>query len=378
MTPSARAAPRTKVVLPEPSSPETVTTSPGTSARASRAATASVSSGDAGRDGARRAQRVEHAADQPPASTPSIPRRHARRGSATLQRARTHRRAPDRRGAGLGRRGRHATRGRRARRRERGSATGRLRRAGRRADARTRSNPASAHPSPTMRRIARSLQRQRLDAGDDVDGRLRREPTYGRAADVLDSDGAKRVNDPRAPRPRTAAATRRRIRRDGRLSILGLHGCSPDPNSRRQRRRRAAAGHRRASLPCPPSPSSRTFHRFRARCLTPSTDARDSVLPKRDCDAHTPCANVRCGQALKDRAGTGRLEPAPAISASRRGRAVPAASGGCGSAGAIAWSGRRRRRGRAARSARGSARSPPRASAASAACRARLPGWKIG
>src|SRR5215208_6261121 len=42
-TPSARHAPRTNVVLPAPSSPETSTTSPGCSAAASSAARASVS-----------------------------------------------------------------------------------------------------------------------------------------------------------------------------------------------------------------------------------------------------------------------------------------------------------------------------------------------
>ena len=47
VTPSARQAPRTKVVLPLPSSPETVTTSPARSSRASAAATASVSAGEA-------------------------------------------------------------------------------------------------------------------------------------------------------------------------------------------------------------------------------------------------------------------------------------------------------------------------------------------
>src|ERR687891_2912682 len=46
-TPRARAAPRTKVVLPAPSSPETRTTSPGCRRRASCAASASVSAGDA-------------------------------------------------------------------------------------------------------------------------------------------------------------------------------------------------------------------------------------------------------------------------------------------------------------------------------------------
>src|SRR5919109_3150259 len=45
-TPSARAAPRTNVVLPAPSSPDTVTTSPGASSRARAAAIASVSSGE--------------------------------------------------------------------------------------------------------------------------------------------------------------------------------------------------------------------------------------------------------------------------------------------------------------------------------------------
>src|SRR5881392_1276527 len=45
-TPSARAAPRTKVVLPAPSSPETRTTSPGRRLAASRAARASVSAAD--------------------------------------------------------------------------------------------------------------------------------------------------------------------------------------------------------------------------------------------------------------------------------------------------------------------------------------------
>src|SRR5204862_7347807 len=44
--PSARHAPRTKVVLPEPSSPETVTTSPGRSSAASFAAIRSVSSAE--------------------------------------------------------------------------------------------------------------------------------------------------------------------------------------------------------------------------------------------------------------------------------------------------------------------------------------------
>src|SRR6266540_897814 len=46
-TPSARAAPRTNVVLPAPSSPETVITSPDTSSAASAAAMRSVSSGEA-------------------------------------------------------------------------------------------------------------------------------------------------------------------------------------------------------------------------------------------------------------------------------------------------------------------------------------------
>src|SRR5689334_25408668 len=44
-TPSARAAPRTKVVLPAPSSPETRTTSPGERRSASFAPAASVSAG---------------------------------------------------------------------------------------------------------------------------------------------------------------------------------------------------------------------------------------------------------------------------------------------------------------------------------------------
>src|SRR5215831_20366430 len=47
VTPSARAAPRTKVVFPAPSSPATATTSPGRSRAARRAATAPVSSGEA-------------------------------------------------------------------------------------------------------------------------------------------------------------------------------------------------------------------------------------------------------------------------------------------------------------------------------------------
>src|SRR5205085_8966731 len=46
VTPRARAAPRTNVVFPEPSSPETVTTSPGSSSAASWAASSSVSAGD--------------------------------------------------------------------------------------------------------------------------------------------------------------------------------------------------------------------------------------------------------------------------------------------------------------------------------------------
>src|SRR5215211_4902736 len=46
-TPRARAAPRTKVVLPAPSSPDTRTTSPGTRRSARRAASASVSAGEA-------------------------------------------------------------------------------------------------------------------------------------------------------------------------------------------------------------------------------------------------------------------------------------------------------------------------------------------
>src|SRR5439155_5033081 len=46
VTPSARQAPRTNVVLPEPSSPLTSTTSPGASASASRAPAASVSGGE--------------------------------------------------------------------------------------------------------------------------------------------------------------------------------------------------------------------------------------------------------------------------------------------------------------------------------------------
>src|SRR3954451_12328001 len=45
-TPRARAAPRTNVVFPAPSSPETATTSPGRSRAASRAASASVSAGE--------------------------------------------------------------------------------------------------------------------------------------------------------------------------------------------------------------------------------------------------------------------------------------------------------------------------------------------
>ena len=44
--PSARAAPRTKVVFPVPSSPETATTSPGSSSRATAAPMRSVSSGE--------------------------------------------------------------------------------------------------------------------------------------------------------------------------------------------------------------------------------------------------------------------------------------------------------------------------------------------
>src|SRR3954452_14058608 len=44
VTPRARAAPRTNVVLPAPSSPLTSTTSPGSSSAASRAPAASVSS----------------------------------------------------------------------------------------------------------------------------------------------------------------------------------------------------------------------------------------------------------------------------------------------------------------------------------------------
>src|SRR5690349_17261227 len=47
VTPRARHAPRTNVVLPEPSSPETVTTSPGASSAASSAAMRSVSPGEA-------------------------------------------------------------------------------------------------------------------------------------------------------------------------------------------------------------------------------------------------------------------------------------------------------------------------------------------
>src|SRR5206468_316478 len=46
VTPRARHAPRTNVVFPDPSSPETVTTSPGRSSRASRAPAFSVSSGE--------------------------------------------------------------------------------------------------------------------------------------------------------------------------------------------------------------------------------------------------------------------------------------------------------------------------------------------
>src|SRR5215213_10926684 len=47
VTPSARSAPRTNVVLPAPSSPESSTTSPGRSSRASSAPSASVSAADA-------------------------------------------------------------------------------------------------------------------------------------------------------------------------------------------------------------------------------------------------------------------------------------------------------------------------------------------
>ncbi len=46
VTPSARAAPRTNVVFPDPSSPATVTRSPGRSSAATAAATRSVSSGE--------------------------------------------------------------------------------------------------------------------------------------------------------------------------------------------------------------------------------------------------------------------------------------------------------------------------------------------
>src|SRR5918997_502725 len=46
-TPSERQAPRTSVVFPVPSSPETVTTSPSLRSAARRAPTASVSSGEA-------------------------------------------------------------------------------------------------------------------------------------------------------------------------------------------------------------------------------------------------------------------------------------------------------------------------------------------
>ena len=46
VTPRARAAPRTNVVLPAPSSPATVTTSPGWSRSAMRAAMRSVSAGE--------------------------------------------------------------------------------------------------------------------------------------------------------------------------------------------------------------------------------------------------------------------------------------------------------------------------------------------
>ena len=53
-TPSARAAPRTSVVLPAPSSPRTSTTSPRRSAAASSAPSASVSAGPLGFDGSRR------------------------------------------------------------------------------------------------------------------------------------------------------------------------------------------------------------------------------------------------------------------------------------------------------------------------------------
>src|SRR5262249_31983429 len=47
VTPSARAAPPTKVVFPAPSPPATATTAPGRRRAASRAATARVSSGEA-------------------------------------------------------------------------------------------------------------------------------------------------------------------------------------------------------------------------------------------------------------------------------------------------------------------------------------------
>src|SRR5262245_29233744 len=47
MTPRARAAPRTNVVFPAPSSPATATTSPRSSRAASRPASAPVSSGEA-------------------------------------------------------------------------------------------------------------------------------------------------------------------------------------------------------------------------------------------------------------------------------------------------------------------------------------------
>src|SRR3954469_11778236 len=108
-TPSARAAPRTKVVLPAPSSPETRTTSPGRRRAASCAARASVSGADpvsvAAMGGAATPQREpgehERHADQGHGDDVEAGARQLARRRGRLLRRRGGRRGRGRGGGGL-------------------------------------------------------------------------------------------------------------------------------------------------------------------------------------------------------------------------------------------------------------------------------------
>src|SRR5918994_6104459 len=113
VTPSSRSAPRTNVVLPAPSSPETSTTSPGDRVAASSAPARSVASalevrtaaqGDAGRE--------EHAAgERDPARVDARARELLGRGRGRLRGRLGRARRRRRRGRGLARRGLRRCRG---------------------------------------------------------------------------------------------------------------------------------------------------------------------------------------------------------------------------------------------------------------------------